>query len=651
MNITKLSNKNACMGYYDTHSQLQRFIYNRSVEAFRQGDATRDAIDSMEELERYRNSMREKFIELLGGLPDSDTPLNPRVTGTEQCDGFKIEKVIFESRPKSYVTANLYIPDSVKEPTGAVLFLCGHSSDGKHYGPYQSVCLHLVGAGLVVFAVDPVGQGERHSYYERELGRAAIEPAVFDHDYAGVKCLPVGDSPARYFVHDAMRALDYMCTRPEIDPSRIGVTGSSGGGTQTCMLMICDSRVAAAAPTNFLMNRESYMYAGGPQDSEQLWPGYTACGFDHEDFLICMAPKPVLVNAVKYDFFPIEGTLRTVERARRFWTMYGKENNILMHEDESIHAYTPKLASGTAGFFSLHLLGREYSNLQCRATPLQPEKLKCTSTGQVKGAFEDSRFVHDENMGRLTEISVMHTRNTEDERRKNAEEWLKGRVFNNRRPCELNPRRFHEGQLWELTVDRYMWWSQEGLYSHALCFRHIKYMGGKLPVTIAVWDGGTSALGDHACWLRDECMAGRAVLVLDVAGTGSLEPHPVNDREIHDSYGTLRKFADDLIWLDDSMPALRTYEVIRTLDAIERMDHFSEDDIMVHGSGRYGMYGLLAGFADRRIKKVRLENTTDSLEKLVCAKYYDDSGIKDIILPGMLKYFDLPDLRCWMGEK
>lgn len=272
----------------------------------------------MKELETRKKFMREKFIEALGGLPDSDAPLSPEVTGIIECDGFRIEKVIFQSRPGIFVTANLYVPDGIQDPQGAVLFVCGHHEQAKHADEYQIVCKYLVKAGLVVLTMDPVGQGERFSYYEKQLNMSTIEWGTTEHDYAGCQCWPLGQGIAQYFIHDAMWGVDYLCSRPEVDSSRIGVTGNSGGGLQTSMMMVCDPRMAAAAPATFIMNRRSYIYSGNAQDSEQIWPGMTALGFDHEDILMAMAPRPVLVLAVSSDFFPIEGTRDTVTRTQRF---------------------------------------------------------------------------------------------------------------------------------------------------------------------------------------------------------------------------------------------------------------------------------------------------------------------------------------------
>ena len=323
MNIVDLENAGPSYSNYDAGDQLKSHIYKRSEDAFAMGDLARDAITSAEQIEARQRFIRESFIDCLGGLPSSDTPLNARVVGTIECDGFRIEKIVYESRPDTFVTANLYVPDGVSSPRGAVLFLCGHHEQAKHCEEYQIVCRYLVKSGLIVLAQDPIGQGERFSYFEKSLGGTTVDWGVREHDHAGNMCWPLGDGIARYFVHDAMRGIDYLLTRPEVDPSKIGVTGNSGGGTQTSLMMICDPRIAAAAPTTFIMNRQSYMHTGQAQDSEQIWPGMTALGFDHEDILLMMAPRPVQVQAVKWDFFPIEGTRRTVARCKRFWDMFG----------------------------------------------------------------------------------------------------------------------------------------------------------------------------------------------------------------------------------------------------------------------------------------------------------------------------------------
>ena len=152
------------------------------------------------------------------------------------------------------------------------------------------------------------------------------------------------------------------------------------------------------------MSRETYMHAGGVQDAEQIWPGFTGAGYDHEDLLLAKAPKPLRVLAVTSDYFPIEGTRRTVGRCKRLWDLCGRGEDIDLVEDMSIHSFTRPLARAAAEFFSRHLLGRRVNIDDTRIAPFEPEKLRCTQSGQVRGEMPGAAFVHEANVERLKQL-------------------------------------------------------------------------------------------------------------------------------------------------------------------------------------------------------------------------------------------------------
>ncbi len=637
--------------YYNVMSQLGDFTDAMSFEAFDRGDAARDSITSIEDFERRREFLRDCFIRAIGGIPDFRIPLNAKITGVIQQGGFRIEKVIYESRPGVYVTANLYVPDGIEKPAAAILFLCGHAKEAKQYRQYQKVCRHLAAAGFVVLAQDPVGQGERLSYYEPSINATTVDWGTVEHDYAGIQCMLLGDSIARYFLHDAMRGIDYLCSRAEVDPARIGVTGNSGGGTQTSLMMICDQRIAAAAPGTFIMNRRSFVKARGVLDAEQIWEGMSALGFDHEDILLAMAPRPVLVLAASYDFFPVEGTMETFRRAKRFWELYGKPENLEIFVDNSPHSYTEDMARRAADFFSRHLLGKPYEN-RTDMPVLEESLLNCTQSGQVRGDYQKAKFVYEENLDRLKEIEKAKNDLTEEERRDRALKWLSEKVFYNRKPCELNPRFYRTEHAEDMTVQKCFWWSQTGLINHAFLFRSLDLAGKRLPVTVALWDGGTSCIVPHIGWIRETCKTGRAVMVLDVSGVGALQQHSLgNDYESDpfDLYDIYYKIARDLIWLGDSLPALRAYDVTRALDMIGAWEGLDASDISVYACGRYGIYGLMAAAVDNRIKKIAYAGEEVSFRDMVVSRYYNSYDASSIVMPGILEYFDIGDLRKWLN--
>lgn len=634
---------------HDVKHQFKSFVYEISEKEFEKGDRARDGISDTKQLEARNKWMREKFIESMGGLPSLGEPLNSKVMGVVRGEGYRIEKIVFESRPSVYVTSNLYIPDSVKTPTGAVLFLCGHHDQAKHAEEYQIVCQYLVNAGLIVLAVDPVGQGERFSYYEPQWKKSIVRCGTQEHDYAGSQCLPLGDGIARYFVHDAMRAVDYLISRPEVDAQNIGVTGNSGGGTQTSLMMMCDPRIAAAAPATFVMNRQTYLYTNQAQDAEQIWNGMTKLGFDHEDILMQMAPRPVLVLAATYDFFPIEGTRRTVERTKRFWDMYERLDAMGLYEEAIDHRYSPAMAQEAAAFFAKHLSGKAVSLSRRQIKPFPPAELMCCKSGQIRGEFNDSRGVHEENSDRLGEVEEKRDGIPDSERKIKALQWLTSKVRNSRKSHDLNARHEVIGLEDEFIVYSSLWWSQEGLLNHAYTFLDQRLAGATqpMPATIAVWDGGTSNLQAHRSWIRETCRSGRTVVVLDTTGIGPLLPYGSEYRDPLAFYGVIHKLANDLLWLGDSLAAMRTYDVLRAVEMIAEWSMLTVDDLQLYGDGRQGIYAELASCLESRIVHTQTINVMHSVADWVRMRHYDEYDISSIIIPEMLTYLDLPDLKRW----
>lgn len=632
---------------YNVADQLKQYVYKHSEEAFAKGDAARDDIKDKEGFETYIKTMRKQVIEALGGIPEYNGPLNPKITGTVQGNGFSIEKIIYESRPENYVTANLYLPEGIKTPTGGVIFVCGHYNDAKYDPEYQTICQYLVQAGLVVLAQDPIGQGERFGYYEREYGIVTEEPGTREHNHTGMMCLPLGHSIARYFLHDTMRALDYLCTRPEVDPKRIGITGNSGGGVQSGLMMVCDPRIAAAAPGNYITSRRSYIYADQGQDAEQIWNGVSALGFDHEDVLMMMTPKPTLILASTYDFFPIEGTRTTVDRVRRFWKLYEKENSIELFEDEARHKYTLNMAKKATEFFSLHLLGKQVQITGENIKPFKTEILNCTESGQVRGDYKDARGVYEENCFHVKKMEDLRKSIPEEERKKLSQDWLKEKALGNRKHVDLNPRHLLKENVHELMVSGGYWWSQEGIFNHWMMFRDFRCRDEKLPVTVAIWDNGTLDLNYHKDWIRRTCNDGKVVVVLDVTATGMVEIKRRDNEGYPGMYGKVHKLAYDLLWLNDSIAAIRVNDVIRALDLLETQPGVDMDKLHLYLNGRYGVFGQLASLIDDRIKSMEIRGGIGSYAKLVFDRYYDQYDIISIIIPGILNYFDLPDIERW----
>src|SRR6266567_3077875 len=195
-------------------------------------------VHTVADAERRKQLVRAKILEALGGLPDYAGPLNARVTGRIQADGYVIEKVIYESLPGFYVTANLYRPNQPGRYP-AVLLQAGHTQEGK--AEPQRLAANLALKGFVALAFDPAGQGEREQTYDPQLKAPAAGWSVNEHLHATAQSSLVGEGVARYFIWDAKRALDYLVSRTDVDPTRIGAAGCSGGGALTTFIGALDT--------------------------------------------------------------------------------------------------------------------------------------------------------------------------------------------------------------------------------------------------------------------------------------------------------------------------------------------------------------------------------------------------------------------------
>ncbi len=202
-------------------------------------------IHTRAEAEQRKQLMRTKLLDDLGGLPDYNGPLNPKVTGEIRTDSYTIEKVMYESLPGFYVTANVYRPNRPGRYP-AVLLQSGHTQEGKPEN--QRLAANLAMKGFVVLCFDPIGQGERVQTYSRQLDAPLAGWSVPEHIEMGAQAQLIGQGLARYFIWDAMRSIDYLASRPDVDASRIGAAGCSGGGALTTFTGGLDPRLKVVIP-------------------------------------------------------------------------------------------------------------------------------------------------------------------------------------------------------------------------------------------------------------------------------------------------------------------------------------------------------------------------------------------------------------------
>lgn len=344
-----------------------------------QRDAKLAAITTRQQAIQRQQEVREALLRVIGGLPSTTAPLNAKVTGVVKLDGFRIEKVHFDSMPGYPVTANLYLPAAPGKHPG-IVFSMGHWDVGKSFAYQTAANLALYGFAVLVY--DPVGQGERLQVYDVRTGKSLAGGATDQHFQDGARSLAVGAAVTRWFVHDARRALDYLVSRPEVDASRIGATGCSGGGTQTAFFAALDPRVTAAAPACYITSFHE-LFAGSIGDSEQSPHGFIAAGLDQSDFIMALAPKPYLVINTEKDFFPLAGARRSVEQARRFYKLFDAESRVKHAVGPGGHGTPPEVREELYRFFADALGAKPVTTPEVKVKTLSEHEFWVTPNGQV----------------------------------------------------------------------------------------------------------------------------------------------------------------------------------------------------------------------------------------------------------------------------
>ncbi len=353
-------------------------------------------IRTEEDLLAVQRKVEESLLAMLGGLPAQRTPLHARITGKIPMVGFRIEKLIYESLPGVYVPALVYVPEDGNKTHPAMLVPSGHSTNGK--GRYQALCQRLVQRGYVVISWDPVGQGERSQFWDAKTGKSRYNLICAEHAVLGNLAYLAGTNLARWEIWDGIRAVDYLLTRPDVDPERINITGTSGGGFQAAHIAALDRRIKAVAPSCYItalpMRMYNRIFKDPDSDPEQDLYGMISNHVDHAGLLLMMYPRPVFVAAAVLDFFPIEGTHKTVREVSDLYERFHHADRIVLAEGYHDHQYSPENQEAAMDFLD-HFNGLPARRGLAPVKELDDKTLQCTRTGQAMLDFVDARSLMD----------------------------------------------------------------------------------------------------------------------------------------------------------------------------------------------------------------------------------------------------------------
>jgi len=588
----------------------------------------------------YVSYVRAAVKKAFGPMPPK-TPLNAKVTGRVEKDGYSLEKVVYESRPGLFVTGNLYLPSLLKGKAPCVLGLCGHSGDGKACDNYQSFCQGLALKGFVVFIIDPISQGERKQFFEKDGGDPGL---CAGHNMMGNQQVLLGDFFGSWRAWDAIRGLDYLLSRPEADASRVGVTGNSGGGTLTSYVTALDPRVTMAAPSCYICSYLANLENELPSDAEQNPPGILASGLDQIDLLLCYAPRPTIILSQNDDFFDHRYSLKRFEDMKKIHALLGSKGTAAIHVGPKNHGYYIESREAMYAWFLKHA--------KVKGSPKEPvlklakeSELFATKSGCV--AELGGLRVFEMNAKKAEDLKRTRKPLSGDALKKAALKVL-AMPESKVRPRYRIALRWHRdeatGKGPEFAVE-----TEPGVQAILAVYGTAFKLENNLPSgKLRLFIGDVSSFDDLQkipeanAFLKDKLQ----LLSLDPRGLGQSQPRTCSSKDFFDPYGADYLYAATAEMLGESYLGARVFDVLKTLDLL-----YAEgaEDVELAGRGIGSILVAFAALLHKSKPKARLFDYLPSYQTILESPR--SKWPLSAMPRGILKLFDLPDIYRELGPR
>jgi len=635
---------NYWLQHSDAPNSLYHYIADQAYDllALRCGKIAK--LNSLSDWQQRQKWISETLLDIVGPFPEKN-PLNAKIIRIIDKDSFKVEHIVYESQPGFFVTSSLFIPGGIRKnrKAPAVIYCSGHSNDGYRSDVYQHVILNLVEKGFIVFAFDPVGQGERLEYYNPETRKSIVGGPTTEHSYPGTQAFITGSSEARYMIWDGIRAIDYLVSRKEVDPERIGITGRSGGGTQSAYIAAMDERIFAAAPECYITNFTRLLQSIGNQDAEQNLFNEIIRGIDHADLLSVRAPKPALMITTTRDFFSIQGAMEAEKEVSLIYKAYGKEGNFGRVEDDYPHASTRKNREAMYAFFQKYL-GNPGSPDDEAVKILTAEEMQVTKTGQA------STSLGGETVFSLNRKEAEKLVSKLQSSRNNPVKHI-GDVLNSAKnlsgyqnPSEIDEPVFTGRYQKEGYVIEKYFIKGEGNYIIPYLLMIPSGAGSK--ALIYLHPSGKSAEASDGGEMEWFVRHGFTVLAPDMIGVGEMGPGVFQGDAYIEGGSHNLWYASMLI--GRSIVGIRASDVVKLTRLLKKNTEIEE----VYGVSRKEMAPVLlhAAAFESAITRIALIEPYSSYQSIVINRFYNSSFIPGVV-PGALTAYDLPDLAACLAPR
>jgi cephalosporin-C deacetylase-like acetyl esterase len=637
----------------DYSHDLERHLIRLANDARERRNSLIKAISTRQGVLDRQKAVVTELWKMLGG-PLQRTPLNPRVTGTIEREGYRIEKLTFESRPRLYVTANLYLPGRTgRRPT--ILAPLGHSTNGKAWPSYQRLFSNLARKGYVVLAYDPFGQGERIEYSGSHPGQSTIEGGgTGEHEYAGRRLILLGVNFSLFRAWDGIRGIDYLLTRAEVDPDRIGCCGQSGGGTMTQFLAALDSRIRVAVVSQGNtenLAQDDVEPPGSADDAEQNIVPALARGIDRADLLYAFAPKPLLVTITLHDaghtYSPeyVAGSVGFVDEYKRAYELLDAGDRVSLQATTVQHGYVHEMRRATYAWFNRWFDIKDADDGETSGAVEPDSTLFVTPTGFVTTSFGGETALS--LTRQLAETTHPPSSLAADDLRKRVRAVLgiedsRGEALAARVIATIRKPGYRAEQF-EFTSDREIRTPGWLLTPDGA--------GASTPTLLYIGEGAAWSSVAEDAFAEQLCARGGCrIAVIDVRGRGDCSLAYPQRGPSYFSYRIPDEAYVTWFTLMLGRPLLggQVYDTLRALEYLRSRSDTGAAVSLV-GDGAHGVIALYAAALDAGIRGVALRHTvTDYRSLAVAARYTQPFGIYAY---GILREFDLPDVAAATGPR
>ncbi|MCZ7644817.1 MAG: hypothetical protein M5U26_05970 [Planctomycetota bacterium] len=609
-------------------------------------------LEGADDLRRRQDEIRQVAAEILGACPER-TALNVQAVSALDREGYRVEILTYECCPGMVVTANLYRPARAEAPAPAVLLLSNHNVEGKAGAVYQRLAQLFARRGIVTLVADQLGQGERIQFFDVTLRRSWIGQTVpAEHTHLGNMLFLTGQHLGLAMAWEAVRGLDLLGERPDVDARRLGVLGLDGGSALLRYLCVLDERPAAAACG---LHPEELDPLGGGCIEQNLF-GALARGVTPADLLVPFAPRPLLlaypVRAAKDE--PVSAYLKDLGDAYAF---LGAESRLETVELDQ-HADLGRVLRARLAEFFARAFALPDSDAREPQTPTeQPAVLCATETGQVgKSLSLADLFSHHRERARALPPAAELPRDAEAAR--GMQEQLRAR-FRARlgMPEPHGPVEGHvesHGSDWGLAVEKGRLIVEDGVYLPYAFYTPPEDDQGRQarPTVLAVHERGVAAISAIGDWMKRLAQGGLHVMAIDVRGAGETRVQP--ERQDGDAYERLL-LGEEATWARRALNVgldlfgMRVFDVLRTLEYLRTRWEVQPEHLNLVGVGRGALWALYAAALDAKVERAVLFRGLSTYKCLVENRLQNHHF--SLFLPGVLNDYDLPHVAACVAPR